>query len=134
MPIPEKTSSQDEVFSTKSTLTGGTNRRTPIYSADVDEIRLDGGWVDLISPSVKRSISPKADAFDFTFCRKAKDFTLGYFVGVKTILLNHIEMVSKIQILCYFRPWAILSVNHRKKHLLSQALFSTIQVCQAKLH
>ncbi len=38
------------LFSTKSTLTGGINRRTPMKSTDVDEIRLDGGWVDLISP------------------------------------------------------------------------------------
>jgi len=37
-------------FSTKSTLTGGINRHTPMKSTDVDEIRLDGGWVDLISP------------------------------------------------------------------------------------
>jgi hypothetical protein len=34
--------------------------------------------VDLISPSAKRSISPKAKAFDFTFCRKAKDFTIAF--------------------------------------------------------
>ena len=47
-------------------------------STDVDEIRLDGGWVDLISPNAKRSISPKAKAFDFTFCRKAKDFTIAF--------------------------------------------------------
>ncbi|MBQ6183653.1 MAG: hypothetical protein IJK33_07190 [Clostridia bacterium] len=34
--------------------------------------------MDLISPSAKRSISPKAKAFDFTFCRKAKDFTIAF--------------------------------------------------------
>ena len=35
------------------------------------EIRLDGGWVDLISPSVERSISPNAAALDFTAAKDA---------------------------------------------------------------
>ena len=55
--LTEKTSSCDEVFSTKSTLTGGINRHTPMKSTDVDEIRLDGGRVDLISSRAKRTIS-----------------------------------------------------------------------------
>ena len=39
------------------------------------EIRLDGGWVDLISPSVKRSISPNALAFDFTAAKPRFHYT-----------------------------------------------------------
>ena len=37
---------------------------------------------------------------------------LCYFVGVKTIILDHIRIMSKISILRQFRPWAVLSVNH----------------------
>lgn len=49
---------------------------------------------------------------------------LCYFVGVKAIILNHIEMVSKIQILCYFHLWAILSVKHIvKSPFLSERAF-----------
>ncbi|MBR5032034.1 MAG: hypothetical protein IKX49_04925, partial [Clostridia bacterium] len=45
------------------------------------EIRLDGGWVDLISPSAKRSISPKAK--DFTIAFSASNRKLTYiFRGV----------------------------------------------------
>ena len=37
------------LFSTKSTLTGGINRIHDEIPLAWDEIRLDGGWVDLIS-------------------------------------------------------------------------------------
>ena len=47
---------------------------------------------------------------------------LGYFVGVKTIILNHIKNASKIPNLRHFCPWAISSVNHRKKDLLKQSV------------
>ena len=39
---------------------------------------------------------------------------MGYFVGVKTVILRHIEIASIISILLHFHPWAILSVNHKK--------------------
>ena len=39
---------------------------------------------------------------------------LGYFVGVKTTILDYIKMVSKIQFLRHFHIWAILSVKHKK--------------------
>ena len=38
-----------ESFSTKSTLSGGLNRIHDEIPLAWDEIRLDGGWVDLIS-------------------------------------------------------------------------------------
>lgn len=37
---------------------------------------------------------------------------MGYFVGVKTIIFEHIEIASKIINLCHFCRGAILSVNH----------------------
>ena len=42
-----------ESFSTKSTLSGGINRMHDEIPPAWDEIRLDGGWVDLISPEAK---------------------------------------------------------------------------------
>ena len=42
-----------ESFSTKSTLSGGINRMHDEIPLSWDEIRLDGGWVDLISSEAK---------------------------------------------------------------------------------
>ena len=45
------------------------------------------GWrTDFISPRAQRTISSKVSAFDFTFCRKAKDFTLSR--GFESIYQN----------------------------------------------
>ena len=63
---------------------------------------------------------------DTSLAAKGGDIILGCFVGVKTIIFDHIEIASKILILYHFCRWAILSVKHRKKHLLSQVLFSTM--------
>ena len=44
-------------FSTKSTLAGGWNRLRRWNPTSLGEIRLDGGWVDLISSEAKPKIS-----------------------------------------------------------------------------
>ena len=45
------------LFSTKSTLAGGWNRLRRWNPTSLGEIRLDGGWVDLISSEAKPKIS-----------------------------------------------------------------------------
>ena len=56
-----------ESFSTKPTLTGGINRIHDEIPRAWDEIRLDGGWVDLISSKLgldficHRQISSRSD-------------------------------------------------------------------------
>jgi hypothetical protein len=49
---------------------------------------------------------------------------LGYFVGVKIVILDHIEIASIISILLHFHPWAILSVNHKKALAKASAFFN----------
>ena len=66
-----------ESFSTKSTLLGGINRFHDESPLTWDEIRLDGGWVDLISSKLcldficRRQISSRSDfilAFLINLC------------------------------------------------------------------
>ena len=59
--------SNPESFSTKSTFSGGINRIYDEIPRAWDEIRLDGGWVDLISSKLgldficHRQISSRSD-------------------------------------------------------------------------
>jgi len=49
---------------------------------------------------------------------------LGYYVVVKTSILEHIEIASKISFLLNFRSWAILSVNHKAKETAKAVSFA----------
>ena len=51
---------------------------------------------------------------------------MGYFVVVKTSILEHIEIASKILILYLFCRWAILFVNHKNKQVTRLAYFLSI--------
>ena len=61
---------------------------------------------------------------------------MGYFVVVKTSILEHIEIASKILILYHFCRWAILSVNPMKKPRRKTGLFqrykSTAWICDIR--
>ncbi len=66
--------SNSESFSTKSTFSGGINRIYDEIPHAWDEIRLDGGWVDLISSKLgldficHRQISSRSDfIIDFLY-------------------------------------------------------------------
>ena len=66
--LPHQKKTQDcfnpESFSVKSTLSGGLNRIHDEIPLAWDEIRLDGGWVDLISSEVAhRRFHPNSFGF-----------------------------------------------------------------------
>ena len=64
-----------ESFSTKSTLSGGLNRIHDEIPRAWDEIRLDGGWVDLISSEVvHRRFHPNL----FGFHPAEQDFIIAF--------------------------------------------------------
>ena len=62
------------LFSTKSTLSGGLNRIHDEIPRAWDEIRLDGGWVDLISSEAKAE----------DFIRACEDFIVQSTISLKT--------------------------------------------------
>ena len=62
-----------ESFSTKSTFSGGINRIYDEIPHAWDEIRLDGGWVDLIS---SEAVGGRFHPNSFGFHRALHDFII----------------------------------------------------------
>ena len=101
-----------ESFSTKSTFSGGINRIYDEIPHAWDEIRLDGGWVDLISSEVAhRRFHPNS----FGFHPAKQDFIkFVWLAGIVFVLASFFVFSRKIQIVHFiplsFNLWGIVQL------------------------